>query len=59
MLLWSTSQESTRTMVNVRTVRLFWVVVNTLLLLSIMTNDDELAELAHIAESVANQTASS
>lgn len=57
MLLWSTSPESTRTMVNVLTVWVFLVVVNTLLLLSIMTNYGELAELARIAVGVANQTA--
>jgi lysylphosphatidylglycerol synthetase-like protein (DUF2156 family) len=56
ILLWSTSHESTRTRRNVTTVWLFLFIVTTLLVLSIMTNYDDLSMLARIAAASPNQT---
>jgi lysylphosphatidylglycerol synthetase-like protein (DUF2156 family) len=56
ILLWSTSHESTRTRRNVTTVWAFLLIVTTLLLLSIMTNYDDLALLAKIAAAIPGQS---
>jgi lysylphosphatidylglycerol synthetase-like protein (DUF2156 family) len=56
ILLWSTSHESTRSRRNVTTVWVFLLVVTTLLLLSIMTNYDDLTLLARIAAAAPNQS---